>query len=122
MNFIEPSLETILTHLENVESTTQPLWGSMSAQRMVEHLSDSLKMAVGQNVFPLEVQEDRIPKMKEFLLSDKPMAKNIEVPFAKKNETLRCSDLELAIDELAENWVEFEEYFSENDEAENMPK
>lgn len=115
MNFIEPNLETILTHLENIESTTQPLWGSMSAQRMVEHLSDSMKMAVGQSVFPLEVPEDRIPKMKEFLLSEKPMAKNMEVPFAKKNEELRSSDLELAIDELAENWVEFEEYFSENE-------
>ena len=116
MNFIEPNLETILTHLNNIESTTQPLWGSMSAQRMVEHLSDSLKMAVGQNVFPLSIPEDRIPKMKEFLLSDKPMAKNIEVPFAKKDAVLRCTDLELAIDELAENWVEFEEYFSENDQ------
>ena len=115
MNFIEPNLETILTHLENIESTTQPLWGSMSAQRMVEHLSDSLKMAVGQNIFPLDIPEDRIPKMKEFLLSDKPMAKNIEVPFAKKDAVLRCTDLELAIDELAENWVEFEEYFSENE-------
>ena len=73
MNFIQPDLETILTHLENVESTTQPNWGSMSAQRMVEHLSDSLKMAVGQSVFPLEVPEDRIPKMKEFLLSENPM-------------------------------------------------
>ena len=99
MNFIEPNLETILTHLENIESTTQPLWGSMSAQRMVEHLSDSMKMAVGQSVFPLEVPEDRIPKMKEFLLSEKPMAKNMEVPFAKKNEELRSADLELAIDE-----------------------
>lgn len=115
MNYIEPTLETILTHLDKLKPTTEPIWGSMSAQRMVEHLSDSLKMAVGQNVFPLEIPEDRIPRMKEFLFSDKPMAKNIEVAFANKNEKLRCDDLELAIDELTENWLEFEEYFSEND-------
>jgi hypothetical protein len=89
----------------------------MSAQRMVEHLSDSLKMAVGQNVHPLEIPEDRIPRMKEFLFSDKPMAKNIEVPFAKKEEVLRCEEFELAIDEFAENWVEFEEFFSENEDV-----
>ena len=117
MNFIEPTLETILAHLENIQPTTQPLWGSMSAQRMVEHLSDSLKMAVGQIIFPLEVPEDRIPRMKEFLLSDKPMAKNSVVPFARKDEELRSDDLELALDELAENWIEYEEYFSDNELA-----
>jgi hypothetical protein len=120
MNFIEPTLETILVHLEKIETTTQPLWGSMSSQRMVEHLSDSLKMAVGQNVYPLAIPEERIARMKEFLHSEKQMAKNIEVPFAKKDEKLRCDDLELAIDELAENWVEFEEYFSENGQATNI--
>ena len=117
MNFIEPTLETILTYLNKLKPTTQPLWGSMTSQRMVEHLSDSLKMAVGQNVFPLEIPQDRIPRMKEFLFSDKPMAKNIEVLFAKKNEKLRCDDLEFAIDELTENWLEFEEYFAQNDSS-----
>lgn len=72
-------------------------------------------MAVGQYVFPLEIPEDRIPRMKDFLHSEKPMARNIEVPFAKKDEVLRCGDIELAIDELSENWVEFEEYFSEDE-------
>ena len=120
MNFIEPTLETILVNLENLTPETEALWGSMSAQRMVEHLSDSLKMAVGQTVFPLEVPEDRIPRMNEFLLSDKVMAKNSEVPFAKKDQELRCADLELAIDELAENWVEFEEYFSEDEQRSTL--
>lgn len=120
MNFIEPTLETILVHIENLTPETEARWGSMSAQRMVEHLSDSLKMAVGQLVFPLEVPEDRIPRMKEFLLSDKPMAKNSEVPFAKKDQELRCADLELAIDELAESWVEFEEYFSEDEQRSTL--
>jgi hypothetical protein len=45
------------------------------------------------------------------------MAKNSEVPFAKKDEKLRSDDLELALDELAENWVEYEEYFSDNELA-----
>jgi hypothetical protein len=58
--------------------------------------------------------------MKEFLFSDKPMAKNIEVPFAKKDEKLRNENLEFAIDELAENWIEFEEYYFENEGNQNL--
>ena len=120
MQFIEPNLEVILQHLENLNAETKASWGEMSAQRMVEHLSDSLQMAIGKNLFSLEIPEDKIPRMKEFLLSDKPMAKNIEVPFAKKDENLRNENLELAIDELAENWIEFEDYYSENEQNENL--
>ena len=120
MQFIEPNLEVILQHLENLNAETKASWGEMSAQRMVEHLSDSLQMAIGKNLFSLEIPEDKIPRMKEFLLSDKPMAKNIEVPFAKKDENLRNDNLELAIDELAENWIEFEDYYSENENNENL--
>jgi hypothetical protein len=115
MEFIEPNLEVILQHLETINATTTPNWGEMSAQRMVEHLSDSLKMAVGKNTIPLEIPEDKIPRMKDFLHSDKPMAKNSEVAFAKKGEPLRNEDMDFAIDELAENWIEFEDYFSENE-------
>jgi hypothetical protein len=116
MNFIDPTLESILIKFEKLTPDTEAKWGNMSAQRMVEHLSDSLKMATGQIIFPLEISEDRIPRMKEFLQSEKPMAKNIEVPFAKKDEILRSTNLELALDELAENWIAFEEYFSEDEQ------
>lgn len=120
MEFIEPNLEIILRHLEKLNVDSTPIWGGMTAQRMVEHLSDSLQMAIGKNTYPLEISEDKVPRMKEFLLSDKPMAKNIEVPFAKKDEVLRNENLELSIDELAENWIEFEDYYSENQGNENL--
>ena len=116
MNFIDPTLESILIKLEKLTPDKEAKWGNMSAQRMVEHLSDSLKMAIGQIIFPIEIAEDRIPRMKEFLQSEKPMARNIEVPFAKKDEILRSENLELALDELAENWIAFEEYFSEDEQ------
>jgi len=120
MEFIESNLEVILQNLEKINADSTPLWGGMSAQRMVEHLSDSLQMAIGKSSFSLEIPEDRIPRMKEFLLSDKPMVKNIVVPFAKKDEKLRNENLELAIDELAENWIEFEDYYSENEGNKNL--
>src|SRR5688572_17942313 len=104
MNFIEADIETILNYLNQLTPQHQPKWGAMSAQRMVEHLTDVLKIATGENVQPLLIDEEKIPRMLAFLESDKPMAQNIEVPFAKKDEALRFDELELAIDEFVETY------------------
>lgn len=109
--FIETDLESILSYLNKLEVNAKPAWGSMSAQRMVEHLTDTLRIATGKNPQSLLVPEDRLPKMLMFLESDKPMAQNIEVPFAKAETTLRNEELELAIDEFVEEYLEFMELF-----------
>ena len=114
MEFITDDLELILAHLSKLTPNKQANWGNMSAQRMVEHLTDTLKIATGENPQALIIEEEKIPRMLDFLISDKPMAQNIEVPFAKKDEVLRHEELELAIDEFVETLIEFEEIY-END-------
>jgi hypothetical protein len=114
MNFIDPTLENILIYLDKLTPQHQAKWGSMSAQRMVEHLTDSIKIATGENPQNLLIEEEKIPKMILFLDSDKPMAQNIEVPFAKKETQLRNEELELAIDELVETLIEFDEIYEAN--------
>lgn len=109
--FIQTDLETILSYLNKLTVETKPIWGKMSAQHMVEHLSDVLRMAMEQPKMELLIPEDRIEKMQAFLESDKPMAQNIEVPFASANNPLRNEELELAIDEFIDVFLEFEEYF-----------
>jgi len=115
--FIESDLETLLTHLNRLTPETQPKWGQMSAQRMVEHLTDTLRIATGKNEQPLEIPEEKIERMQEFLASDKPMAQNIAVLFATvaMNEQLRNEELELAVDEFVEEWLFFEELFESNE-------
>ena len=83
---------------------------------MVEHLTEMVNVSNGKIELTLEIPEDRIEKMQQFLDSEKPMAKNIEVAFAPKNAPLKNEELELAIDELVEEWLNFEEYFEENPE------
>jgi hypothetical protein len=114
MNFIDPTLENILIYLDKLTPQHQAKWGSMSAQRMVEHLTDSIKIATGENPQNFLIEEEKIPKMILFLDSDKPMAQNIEVPFAKKETQLRNEELELAIDELVETLIEFDEIYEAN--------
>lgn len=115
MQFIELEISDILQKLDKLKQDSKPLWGSMSAQRMVEHLTDTIKIASGKVSFPMEIPEDKIEKMQAFLASDKPMARNIEVPFAKKDEELRNEEIELAIDEFLLEWIDFEEHFSEDE-------
>jgi hypothetical protein len=115
--FIEPNIESILATLAKLTSEKKPAWGEMSAQRMVEHLTDSVQVSTGKNQLELLIPEEKIEKMQAFLASDKGMAKNIEVPFAKKDTPVRNEELELAVDELVDEWLAFEEYYEENPSA-----
>lgn len=122
MNFIEPELEVVLQYLGKLQGDTKPQWGSMSAQRMVEHLTDSLRMASGEVPQKLEIPEERIPKMVEYLASDKPMPQNFEASFAPKDAPLRNEEIDLAIDEFVDAWLHFEEvYESEPNHIEIHP-
>ena len=116
MYFIEPNLESILSYLDKLDSSSTPEWGNMTAQRMVEHLSDSLNMAMGNGNFELAISEEKLPSMLGFLWSEKPMAKNIQVHFAPENYTLRNETMELAIDEFCELWIDFETTYEESPE------
>jgi hypothetical protein len=114
--FIEADLETFLAHLNNLTPEIQPKWGTMGAQRMVEHLTDTLRIATGKNPQKLEIPEEKIERMQAFLETEKPMMQNIAVPFAtpEMNAQLRNEELELAIDEFVDEWLYFEELFESN--------
>jgi hypothetical protein len=116
MTFIQTDLETILNYLNALSPDSQARWGTMSAQRMVEHLTDSLRIATGKNPQTLLVPEEKLDKMLAFLESDKPMAKDVQVPFARPEMELRHEEIELAVDEFVEEWLEFEELYESNPE------
>lgn len=117
MSFIETDITVIIPMMDELSPDAQPLWGGMSAQRMIEHLTDTVKIASGKSQFPLEIPEDKIERMQAFLASDKPMARNIEVPFAGKDLPLRHEEIELAIDEFLLEWIDFENFYEENPDA-----
>jgi hypothetical protein len=100
--FIATDLETQLTYLSQLTATTKPLWGTMTAQRMVEHLTDTLRIATGKNPQKLAIPEEKLPSMLRFLDGDKEMAPNIAVDFATPDMKERNEELELAIDEFVE--------------------
>jgi len=112
MTFEPIAIESLIKTLDTLSPDAKPLWGSMSAQRMVEHLADSLKVANGKVSLPLEIPEENIPKMQSFLASEKPLPKLIYVSFALPDTPLRHEEIELAIDEVLLEWIDFEDHFS----------
>ena len=114
MKFVKADLCAFLEILENLDENKVASWGKMTQQRMLEHLSDGIFMSCGMGNHELLISEEKIKGMQAFLVSDKEMLQNIQVPFAKENTPLRNSDLELALDEFTMAWVDFEEMYSED--------
>lgn len=114
MSFIDTDITEIIPLLDQLDPNAKPLWGTMSAQRMVEHLSDSLRVASGKEQFPLEIPEDKFEKMIAFIDSEHPLPRNFQASFAAENVPLRNEEIELAIDEFLLEWIDFENHFAED--------
>ena len=114
MEFVQADLCAFLEILENLDEKKSASWGKMTPQRMIEHLSDCIYMSCGIGNHELLIPEEKIKGMQAFLINDKEMPQNIQVPFAKENTPLRNTDIELALDEFTMAWVDFEEMYSED--------
>ena len=114
MEFVQADLCAFLEILKNLDEKKSASWGKMTPQRMIEHLSDCIYMSCGIGNHELLIPEEKIKGMQAFLISDKEMPQNIQVPFAKENTPLRNTDIELALDEFTMAWVDFEEIYSED--------
>ena len=74
-------IKTIFTEkISHLSADTAPLWGKMNVQQMVEHVTGFFKVSTGQLHFPLVTPEEHLPKLKEFLLSDKQFRENTKAP------------------------------------------
>lgn len=120
MEFVSVDLATLISSLDKLSVDKKAAWGNMSAQRMVEHLTEMIQMSVGKGDYKLLITEDKIESMQRFLASDKPMAKGIVVDLAPNNSPLKHEELELAIDDFIDNWLSFEEYYEENPNNTNL--
>jgi hypothetical protein len=104
--------------LRQIPSDMLPHWGKMSLQQMVEHFTDTLKIASGkspqQKLYPHS--PDQLEKAHAFLMSDKPFKENTpnpllpEVPAPVRNKTLKE-----ALNELQKEIDYFFALFSNNE-------
>lgn len=91
-------------------------WGVMNAQQMVEHMSETLRIANGKVSKKILTPPDQLEKAKAFMMSDKPFrenTKNIEMP--ETPQPVRQPGMEAAIHELKDELLLFFQTFEGNE-------
>ncbi len=69
--------------LKQTSTDTLPAWGKMGLQQMIEHFSDAVRAASGKlAITQIFTPEENLPKMRAFLMSDKPFRENTPNPKA----------------------------------------
>lgn len=121
MEFIKPSLPVALDLFKKLEKDTQPLWGTMSSLDLVEHITDSLQLAQGKiEGVTLAIPEDKLDRAKKFLFSEHPMPKNFQIPWRTTKIPNGNNNLEEALAELEQHWIDFEAHFENHPEIRHI--
>jgi len=92
-------------------------WGKMSAQHMIEHVSDFFNVSTEKIKFQLVTPEEHLPKYKEFLFSDKEFRENTKAPATVLGEEplpLRSESLEKAVEYLKKSVNDFFTFFEKD--------
>lgn len=67
--------------LKQIPSDTEPHWGKMTLQQMIEHFSDSVRIASGKTVhIDFVYPPEQLQKYRDFVLSEKPFRENTVNP------------------------------------------
>lgn len=116
---MEVTASHIRDSLKILKDDTKPIFGKMTAQHMVEHLTLTLKLSVGKIKYPPFTPSERALKSKQILLFTE-----LEMPMGMTppNDTgelypLKYPDLEKAKEALLQAWDEYITYYEKNDGA-----
>ena len=111
-NFLRTKL---ISHLQKLKPETPPLWGKMNAQQMIEHMTAVMMSASGKIKLPIVTPAERLPKMQEFMMSEKPFKENTKSPvLGEEPAPLKKHTKEAAIGKLQEEIIYFFEAFEKD--------
>jgi len=104
--------EEFVPLLRQLQPDTQPAWGKMDAQKMVEHLRNAFKVANGKVQIDqmITIDDVHLEKLRAFIMTDKPFRENTKSP-ALPDDPLpkRFDSLSTAIDKME---VELQDVFA----------
>jgi hypothetical protein len=112
-NFLRTRL---VRYLQQIDPSTPPLWGKMNVQQMIEHIAGFIMVASGRKQFDTIITpSERLDKMREFLMSDKPFRENTKNPLlGEEPEPLRYKTVQGAIGALQQELIYFFQAFEAN--------
>ena len=106
--YSKQALEISIDRINKLQADMQPIWGKMNASQVLDHCSETMKVARGQKVLKrLFVSYVLGSMMKSAFYNDKPVSKNS--PTHKDFIISDTSDFEKAKQELIDHLVAFQE-------------
>ncbi|HRH66311.1 MAG TPA: DUF1569 domain-containing protein [Bacteroidia bacterium] len=106
---------TFIAKLRSIDPATAPLWGKMNVQQMIEHMSDSVRIANGKDLQTVITPAERLQAMKDFAVSEKEFRPNTKNALMGEHPAeVRLKDTEAAILELETEMRLFVEHFEQN--------
>lgn len=104
--------------LNKLDPQQKPLWGKMTPQHMVEHLILAVQMSNGKLKLECINPPEKIPTLKRFLMSSRPMPKLFVNPVIGADlRPLECSSLEEAMGKLNNEIDDYALFFENNPDA-----
>lgn len=104
----------------HMNSNATPKWGKMNFQQMVEHVTAFFKVSTKKLQFDLVSPAEHLPKLKEFLMSDKQFRENTKAPtniIGEEPLPVYFVSVEQAVDQLEHEVKQFFAYYSANEGA-----
>lgn len=87
-------IKDLAIKVENLTKEEIPQWGKMSPQHMVEHLAFTIELSLQGSY--LVTPEEQLPKLKAFLLSEKPFPKHFKSPIIEGEDLPSLKEKDLA--------------------------
>ena len=117
--FVEINQDFLAFALGKLTADSQPGWGIMTPQHMVEHLEYNFKVAIGEIQPAIATPEKYLEKYQDSLWNYKPMPREYDHPHLRKGETedLNHPGLREAIDATLKSYEAYEDFFRKNPEA-----
>lgn len=110
--------EILAKAIESLEETTQPKWGEMSAQHMVEHLVFSFRMSTGKLEVECQTPDEKLDQMQAFLNLNRAMPKGFTNPVTgNKLLELQYDSINQAKKALEEELQYYLSYYDDNPNA-----
>ena len=111
-NFIRTKL---VSHLQKLKNDEPARWGKMNVQQMIEHFTDVMMVASGKIKLPILTPPDKLPRLREFMFSEKPFKENTKSPvLSEEPAPLKKHTKEGAIGKLQEEVIHFFEAFEKD--------
>ena len=115
-------LETqYISLVKGIAPGTEPRWGKMNLQQMVEHVTAFFKLSTGRFHLPLVTPIENLPKFREWLMSEKEFRENTKAPMLPDEPfPVRKPSLEAAIFSLEREVNDFCHLYDDDPEKKNL--